>query len=455
MSEGEAAVRALAPEMVVTPEATHADGVVLIGADGRLAGVVARRDVPPGAEVVELPRRALLPGFVNAHSHVFQRRLRGRTHGGYADHDSFWTWREQMYAVTRQLDPDRYFALARAVYAEMALAGITAVGEFHYVHHDSDGRPYADPNAMGHALIEAAREAGVRLTLLDTCYLAGGLTGDGHVVLDPVQRRFADQDVDAWAARVASLEPDATTRIGAAVHSVRAVPRDQLGPMAEVTRGRVVHAHVSEQPGENLATQMFYGATPTELLAEAGFLGDRFSAVHATHLSDGDIGRLGEAQATACFCPTTERDLADGIGPARALAAAGARLSLGSDQHAVIDPFEEIRGLEMHERLISNERGRFSPDELVRAATVDGHRSLGWDHVGQIAEGKGADFVVVRADTVNTAGTKPGQILYCATRSDVDRVVVAGREVVADGRHELGDVAALLGKALTDVREHQ
>ena len=415
----------------------------------RFGALHPRQRPQPGDEVL---RGVMLPGFANAHSHAFHRALRGRTHG---DGGNFWTWREQMYAVTRQLDPDRYFALARAVYAEMALAGITAVGEFHYVHHGVDGRPYADPNAMGHALVEAAREAGVRLTLLDTCYLTGGLTGDGHLPLDEVQRRFADRDVDAWAARVAALEPDATTRIGAAVHSVRAVPRDQLGPMAEVTRGRIVHAHVSEQPAENLATQMFYGATPTALLAEAGFLGDRFSAVHATHLSDGDIDLLGASHTTACFCPTTERDLADGIGPARSLVGAGARLSLGSDQNAVIDPFEEMRGLEMHERLVSNERGRFAPDELVRAATVDGHHSLGWDQVGQLAEGHGADFVVVRADTVNTAGTKPGQVIYCATRSDVDRVVVAGRVVVEGGHHELGDVAAQLGKALADVREHQ
>ena len=230
----------------------------------------------------------------------------------------------------------------------------------------SDGRPYADPNAMGEALIEAARDAGLRLTLLDTCYLAGGLAGDGHVPLDDVQRRFTDGDVDAWATRVAALTPTPTTRIGAAVHSVRAVPRDDLRAMAEVTRGRTVHAHVSEQPAENLATQMFYGATPTELLDEAGLLG---RAVQRRARDAPVRPRHQPARAsrgtTACFCPTTERDLADGIGPARALAEAGARLSLGSDQHAVIDPFEEVRGLEMHERLASNERGRFTPDELL------------------------------------------------------------------------------------------
>jgi formiminoglutamate deiminase len=394
----------------------------------------------------------VLPGLANAHSHAFHRALRGRTHG---DGGNFWTWRKQMYAVTRHLTPDTYLALARAVFAEMVLSGTTVVGEFHYLHHDGSGRPYADPNAMGAALIEAARDAGLRLTLLDTCYLAGGLSGDGHLPLDDVQRRFTDGDVDRWASRVAALTPDATTRIGAAVHSVRAVPRDDLRAMAEVTRGRIVHAHVSEQPAENLATQMFYGATPTELLDEAGLLGDRFSAVHATHLSDHDVELLGGSSSTACFCPTTERDLADGIGPARALAEAGARLSLGSDQHAVIDPFEEVRGLEMHERLASNERGRFTPDELMAAASVDGYRSLGWQGAGVIADGAVADFVVVRTDTVNTAGAKAGQILYSATRSDVDTVVVGGQVVVESGRHRLGDVAAMLGKALSDVRDHQ
>jgi formiminoglutamate deiminase len=419
-----------------------------VTAQGTFAGVRPKARPHDGDEHL---RGVVLPGLANAHSHAFHRALRGRTHG---DGGNFWTWRQLMYAVTRHLDPDTYLALARAVYAEMALAGITVVGEFHYVHHDPAGKPYADPNVMGKALIEAARDAGIRITLLDTCYLAGGLTGEGHVDLDDVQRRFSDGDVDTWAARVAALESDPTTRLGAAVHSVRAVPRDQLAAMAEVTRGRVVHAHVSEQPAENLAAQMFYGATPTQLLADAGLLNERFSAVHATHLTDDDVSLLGASRSTACFCPTTERDLADGIGPAHELVAAGARLSLGSDQHAVIDPFEEIRGLEMHERLVSNERGRFTPDELLETASVAGYRSLGWADAGSIADGQAADFVVVRTDTVNTIGSRAGQVLYSATRSDVDTVVVAGRPIVQAGRHHLGDTAALLGKALADVREH-
>jgi formiminoglutamate deiminase len=415
--------------------------------EGRFANVQRRIKSQSGDTIL---RGVVLPGLANGHSHAFHRALRGRTH---ADGGNFWTWRDQMYAVTRRLDPDTYLELARAVYAEMALAGITAVGEFHYLHHDVGGRRYADPNAMGRALIEAARQAGIRLTLLDTCYLSGGLTGDGHLELDDVQQRFGDGDVDAWAARVAALGSDPTTRIGAAVHSVRAVPRDQLAPMAELTRGRQVHVHLSEQPAENLATQMYYGATPTELLDEAGLLTERLTAVHATHLEDKDISLLGQAGSTACFCPTTERDLADGIGPAVALMESGAPLSLGSDQHAVIDPFEEIRGLEMHERLMSNERARFTPEKLLEAASVNGYRSLGWSDAGELADAQAADFVVVRTDTVNTVGAKAGQILYCATRADVDRVVVAGRTVVEHGHHRLGDVARLLADALHRLRE--
>ena len=400
------------------------------GQDRRLGGVV-------------------LPGFANAHSHAFHRALRGRTHG---DGGNFWTWRDQMYAVTQRLNPDTYLALARAVFCEMALAGITVVGEFHYVHHDEAGNPYSDPNAMGRALIRAAREAGVRITLLDTCYLSGGLSSEGHLPLDEVQRRFTDGDVEGWAERVAALEPDDNTRIGAAVHSVRAVPREQLAPLAAAAGGRPLHVHLSEQPAENLAAQMFYGRTPTELLDEAGLLAPRTTVVHATHLADRDIKLLGSSHTTACFCPTTERDLADGIGPARALADAGAPLALGSDQHVVIDPFEEIRGLEMHERLASNERGRFSPHELVRAATAAGYASLGWEDGGRIADGALADFVVVRTDSVNTAGARAGQVIYCADRSDIDHVFVGGEEVVRHGHHRIGHVSRLLVESIDLVR---
>ena len=423
-----------------------ASGVRFTVADGRFSQVQARVKPQDGDERLT---GVVLPGFANTHSHAFHRALRGRTHG---DGGNFWTWRQQMYAVTARLNPETYLALARAVFCEMALAGITVVGEFHYVHHDEAGNPYSDPNAMGRALIRAAREAGVRITLLDTCYLSGGLSSDGHLPLDDVQQRFTDGDVNGWAARVAGLAPDGNTRIGAAVHSVRAVPREQLASMARAAEGMPLHVHLSEQPAENLAAQMFYGRTPTELLDEAGLLGPRTTAVHATHMTDRDIKLLGASRSTACFCPTTERDLADGIGPARALFEADSPLALGSDQHAVIDPFEEIRGLEMDERLASNERGRFTPGELVAAATSAGYASLGWEDGGRIAEGALADFVVVRTDSVNTAGARAGQIIYCANQSDIDHVFVGGEEVVRHGTHRIGHVSRLLVEALDHVR---
>ena len=393
----------------------------------------------------------MLPGLANGHSHAFHRALRGRTHD---DGGNFWTWRQAMYAVTHRLDPDTYRALATAVFAEMVLAGFTAVGEFHYLHHGAGGRPYDDPNAMGVALVDAARAAGLRITLLDTCYLEGGLTAGGHVPLDDVQQRFSDGSVAAWAERVDLMRDDATTRIGTAVHSVRAVPAADLAAVGEFAArgGRPLHVHLSEQPGENLACEGFYGCSPTELLAKEGLLTPATTVVHATHLSDTDIGLLGAARATACFCPTTERDLADGIGPARRLHDAGAPVSIGSDQHAVIDPFEEVRGVEMHERLDTLERGRFGPTELLGMATLHGYRSLGWDDGGVIARGQLADLVAVRLDSPRTAGCDPEQVLYAATSADVTDVVVGGEQVVTAGRHRLGDVGALLAGAIAAVR---
>ncbi|MGH8860708.1 MAG: formimidoylglutamate deiminase [Jatrophihabitantaceae bacterium] len=408
-------------------------------ADGRFVSVTPQ--AAPG-DAVRLPG-VVLPGFANAHSHAFHRALRGRTHSGGG---TFWTWRDAMYDVADRLDPDSYLALARATYAEMALAGITAVGEFHYIHHGARGVPYADPNAMAEALRVAAADAGVRLTLLDACYLAGGLQADGHVPLSEPQRRFGDADVDAWAARVVTLRPSRGMLVGAAIHSVRAVPRAALPGVVAAADGLPLHAHVSEQPAENEACQAFYGTSPTGLLEAAGALGPRTTAVHATHLDARDVTTLGRTATTACFCPTTERDLADGIGPARALRDAGSPLALGSDQHAVIDLLEEARALESHERLMSLQRGRFSPDELHLAMSA--HGSLGWHDAGMLAPGYRADLVAVRTDSVRTAGMDPTQIVFAASAADVDTVVVDGAAIVENGRHHLGDVAALLAKAI-------
>jgi formiminoglutamate deiminase len=409
-------------------------------ADGRFVTVTPAS--APTDDARQLPG-VVLPGFANAHSHAFHRALRGRTH---ARGGTFWTWRSAMYAVASRLDPDSYLALARATYAEMALAGVTSVGEFHYLHHGPRGVRYGDENAMAEALRQAALLAGIRLTLLDTCYLAGGLDRSGHTPLAEPQLRFSDGDVDRWAARVAALRPSRGLTVGVAIHSVRAVPRAQLRPVAEVAAGRPLHVHLSEQPAENEACGAYYGCTPTELLAGADVLGPATTAVHATHLSGSDVTALGRAGTTACLCPTTERDLADGIGPARRLSDAGCRLSLGSDQHAVIDMLEEARALEMHERLSSLRRGRFRPDELLAALTD--HRSIGWPDAGRLQAGARADLVAVRLDTPRTAGVDPGQVLLAASAAEVDTVIVDGDPVVEEGRHRLGDVAHLLTDAI-------
>jgi formiminoglutamate deiminase len=392
---------------------------------------------PGGAEI----RAGLtLPGLANAHSHAFQRALRGRTQAELGG--SFWTWREQMYALAEQLDPDSYVPLARAAFAEMALAGITLVGEFHYVHHGPGGSPYADANAMGRAVVQAAAEAGVRLTLIDACYLHGGLD------------RFRDADAEAWAARVDALDESDTVRVGAAIHSVRAVDPHGAATVAAWARerGRPLHAHVSEQPGENLETKAAHGVTPTRLLDDAGALGAAFTAVHATHLTDDDVVRLGGAQATVCLCPTTERDLADGVGPARRLADAGAALAVGSDSHAVIDLFEEARAIELDERLATGVRGHHTAASLLTAATAGGYASLGWPEGGRIAPGAPADLVTVGLDSVRLAGARPADavaaVVYAAAPADVTHVTVAGRPVVADGRHVTLDVARELAEAV-------
>jgi formiminoglutamate deiminase len=423
---------------------------VLVAVDGdRITSINAGVAAPPtGAARLA---GVTLPGIANAHSHAFQRALRGTTHSGP---DSFWTWRTQMYDLAARLDPDTYRSLARATFAEMACAGITTVGEFHYLHHTTSGQQYADPNAMAAALTAAAADAGVRLTLLDTCYLRGGI----DTPVAGVQHRFADADVGAWTARVDALREKPMRRVGAAIHSVRAVDPASAASVAAWARARgaPLHAHVSEQPAENDASIAAYGGTPTAVLADAGALDACFTAVHAIHLDDDDLARLGAAVATCCVCPTTERDLADGVAPAARLHAAGASLALGSDSHAVIDPFEEARAVELDERLATGARGHHRAVDLLRAATAGGQRALGWPDAGVLQAGAPADLVTVALDTVRLAGTPAEHVLdsivFAATAADVRHVVVAGRVIVRDGAHTTIDVARALHDSITAVR---
>lgn len=419
---------------------------VLIEADGDRFTTVTPGVTPP-PDAVRL-RGLTLPGLANAHSHAFHRALRGRTHG---QRGTFWTWRDRMYELAARLTPDSYLALARAVYAEMALAGVTCVGEFHYLHHDAGGRRYADPNAMSAALVEAAAQAGIRITLLNACYLTA--TVDGEPLRGP-QLRFGDGDAKRWAERADAFRPVGDhVRLGAAVHSVRAVPAEQIPDVAEWARERdaPLHVHLSEQRAENAACLARHGKSPTGVLADAGVLGPRTTVVHATHLTDLDRAALGRSRTAVCLCPTTERDLADGIGPARALADAGCPLSLGSDSHAVIDLFEEARAVELDERLRTERRGHFTAAELLHAATAAGHAALGWTDAGAIAVGARADLVTVRLDSPRTAGVPPVGAPFAATAADVTHVVVDGRPVVVDGRHVTIDVPVELRKAIEAV----
>ncbi|MBC2931817.1 formimidoylglutamate deiminase [Nocardioides sp. zg-1228] len=406
------------------------DDVLVEVEDGRFTSVTPDADPRRAVPV----RGLVVPGLANTHSHAFHRALRGRTQ---RERGTFWTWRDQMYAVAARLDPDTYLALARATFREMAAAGITCVGEFHYVHHRPDGARYADPNEMGRALVEAARQAGVRITLLDTLYLSAGF----GAAPQGAQLRYSDDSAQAWAERVDALDVDPHARVGAAVHSVRAVPDHALGTVADWVGGRPFHVHLSEQVAENQACLEAYGLTPARLLDEHGLLRPTTSVVHATHLTDDDVALIGRAGAYAAFCPTTERDLGDGIGPSRRLHDAGARLTLGSDSHAVIDLFEEMRAVELDERLATQRRGHWSADELLDAATVTGHASLGWPDAGAIAVGQRADLVVVDPASPRTAGAgrDEGAVVFAACAEDVQRVMADGRWIVEEGeRYDIG-----------------
>jgi formiminoglutamate deiminase len=420
---------------------------VVIETEGDRIASVSTRVSPPPPDAHRL-EGLTIPGLANAHSHAFQRALRGRTHAGRGD---FWRWRDAMYALAERINPELYFSLARATFAEMALAGVTCVGEFHYLHHGPGGVPYDDPNEIGRALIEAAREAGIRITLLDACYLHGGI-GEAP---NEVQRRFSDGDAGRWASRVGELAEAPGVRIGAAIHSVRAVDPDSARVVAGWSGGRPVHAHVSEQPDENEACIAAYGRTPAALLADAGALGPQFTAVHATHLTDDDVPLLGGSRSTCCLCPTTERDLADGIGPAGRLAAAGAPLAVGSDSHAVIDLIEEARAIELDERLATGRRGTHGVRSLLRAATAAGHASLGWPDAGRIEAGATADLVTLGLDSARLAGTGAehalASLLFAGSAADVRNVVVGGRAVVRGGAHVELDVTAELTGAIQAV----
>ncbi len=333
-----------------------------------------------------------LPGFANVHSHAFQRLLRGSVQSrepGRAD--TFWTWRERMYALAQRMDVADLEAAARQCYTECRSAGYTAIGEFHYLHHRPDGERYADPVATSRAMLRAARQADVRIALLWTVYHRGGF---GGAALGPRQRRFGTAQLDdVWRAldALAGAVDGRTSRLGLAIHSVRAVPEGWLGPLAEGARGRglPIHAHVSEQRVEVETCVATHGVSPVGLLAREGVLGPDFTAVHATWLSDADIAALAASGSRVCLCPTTEGDLGDGVPRTAELYAAGVELCIGSDSHAVIDPFSELRFAEYQARAATESRcvladagsGEVAP-VLRRIGSANGYEALGLTAAG-------------------------------------------------------------------------
>ena len=391
--------------------------------------------VTPDSREVEADRLGgiVVPGLVSSHSHAFHRALRGRTRSG----GDFWAWRKMMYQLANRLNPGTYHELATAVFTEMLASGITTVGEFHYLHHQPDGAPYDDPNAMGEALISAAQSVGIRLTLLDTAHLQSNVEGDPPTI---EQQRFSDGSVGAWAERVNDLlaryQGYLLVRIGVAAHSVRAVSPDDIKTIGDFARQSAlpIHIHVSEQPTENAGCLEEHGMSPIALLERSGLLGSSTTLIHGTHVTPQDIATTASSGSGVCFCPTTEADLGDGIGPAIEYAGAGVSVSLGSDSNSIIDIFEEARRLEHHDRLRLGRRAVHSPASLLQAATLNGAKALAWDETGSIEPGFVADLVVLDPSSTDLAGvgTSVSGVVMAASRASVGKVIVGGEELSID-----------------------
>jgi formiminoglutamate deiminase len=392
----------------------HAENVLIEVEDGRITSV--EEDVFAPSDAVEL-KGWTIPGLANVHSHAFQRLLRGEIESGGGD---FWEWRERMYRFT-QWDPADYFKHARLVFREMLEAGITAVGEFHYLH--SHG------NELGEALIDAAAEEGIRITLIDACYLRGGMDGR-ELELD--QAAFSDGDADAWARRVDDLSEGDGVRIAAAIHSVRAVDPESMRIVATWARdrGAPLHIHLAEQPAEVEECLAAESCTPAELLEREGILGPDLTAVHAIHLSEHDVELLGANRVGVCSCPTTERDLGDRVGPLQSLSRAGCALSTGSDSNAVIDMLEEARAIDVDQRRATGRRVLHQPLDLLQAATANGMRALGWE-AGELKPGMLADFVTLDSSRGLWREVTPAYLVYGMSGHDVTNVVVGGVTVVS------------------------
>jgi formiminoglutamate deiminase len=362
----------------------------------------------------------VLPGWVSAHSHAFQYGLRGHTQRAPDASGTFWSWRDAMFAAADALTPESLAAVSRDAFRALYRSGVRCVGEFHYVHHQAGGEPYAQRTLLADVVVDAALAEGLRVTLLRVAYARAGAGRPP----EGAQQRFSDGDVDDVLRDLDALRTrwagDARVKIGVAPHSVRAVPRAWLGPLHEyATRYSLpYHMHVAEVLGEVESCLAEHGRRPVELLADAGVLGERFVAVHATNLEAHEARLLGEARAFACLCPTTERDLGDGLADIAALRAAGVRLCVGIDSHVVTDPVEEMRALEMHERLrlrrrvtFAGEEGRTLAEQLLVEGSAHGALACGWDAAVRGRETAWDADTVVDLDAAPLRGVAPERAL--------------------------------------------
>jgi formimidoylglutamate deiminase len=443
------------PELLYSEGQWHRGAALEVDDDGLVVGVAARDILAGSAKaesggdgtIVKLPGRALLPGMVNAHSHAFQRLIRGRSETQRLNGKNFWSWRHAMYAAVESLTPEEVYDSARMAFLEMALAGTTTVGEFHYVHRQPNGSAYVDGNELAHQIIAAADSVGLRIALLRVAYFRSGF----QLEPDPGQARFIESteeflvNSEALAGR---LEQNSKSWLGVAPHSVRAVPLAELKTIAAwaIEHNFPLHIHAAEQRGELAACQAEYGTTPVDLLAREGLLGSRTTLVHAVHVGDSELDEIAAAKSMICACPTTERNLGDGIVRAREAAERGIRFSFGSDSQTLINPLEDARELEYHLRLKTEKRllldqidGQPLADRLFAYATRGGAESL-VANCGQLARGEWADFFTVDLNDVSLAGVSDEHLLaaivFSGEKAAIRDVAVGGRFIVRDGEHE-------------------
>lgn len=432
------------PRVIVQAARMYVDGAIRrdlaleLGPDGRVKQVV-----PRGKATLDVGERLLVPGAVNAHSHAFQRLLRGRTQAASTTDDNFWSWRDIMYRAAGSLDPEGIRVASRQAFLEMALSGITTVGEFHYLHHAPDGTPYPDPLAASRAVIAAAGDVGIRLALIRTIYLRG----DFDAPPSALQRRFCDPDLATACAAIDELVKLETPMVSVAVaaHSVRAMSIDDIRAAKERYSGRPFHLHVSEQPREVEKCLASTGKTPVALLAQAGVLDAHTTLVHATHLRDGEVQAIAGGGSTVCICPSTEADLGDGLGPVHELHAANVPMALGTDGQTLLSLLEEGRRLEMHARLQHQRRnvltragGDAAATACFDAMTLHGARALGLD-AGRFTPGAIGDFVTYDLRDPALVGCDDESLLAALVFSADNRalrdVCVGGRLIVRDGKY--------------------